>query len=426
MWQQTIGMVLLTTVLSLNARDAAAVPTEKAFNMEARIDSLHQRIRYLEEELQQIRQNTQDERSEVDELLALFNGDAVETADIESRSRHKRVDEMLKAIVQQPGQLRFNGGATAIFQGGGDRSDQYSSATSSFDIYASTAFGPNTLLFFDWEAIGGNGPDDYFPNFAGLNGDAGSTQDSLGIDRLTVLEAWAEFTMLNRIFTITAGKIDLTNYFDNNASANDETMQFISGAFVNSAAFAVPGNSPGVRLRTTLFDRFHFQTGIVSADNSGSEILKELYRIASLGFTIFPASDFESNLRLYGYQDPRADYATGWGISFDNLSFGTYNIFARYGQNSAGVAESWGVRCAWSLGIRFLRNIANQSTAMGLAYGVTTPRDDDLHNEQLLELYARRQVNKWTHLSPHLQVIWNAGGAADRIILFGVRTHFNF
>ncbi|MGC9363660.1 MAG: hypothetical protein ACP5FZ_03725 [Fidelibacterota bacterium] len=51
MWQQTIGMVLLTTVLSLNARDAAAVPTEKVFNMEARVDSLHQRIRHLEEEL---------------------------------------------------------------------------------------------------------------------------------------------------------------------------------------------------------------------------------------------------------------------------------------------------------------------------------------------------------------------------------------
>jgi len=171
------------------------------------------------------------------------------------------VDALLKAITQRPGQLRFNGGATTILQHGIQNNNRHSTGVGSFDFYAHTAFGPNALLFFDLEAIGGNGPDDFFPNFAGLNGDAGSTQAQDGADRLTVLEAWTEFTLLNKIFTITAGKIDLTNYFDNNASANDETMQFISGAFVNNAAFAVPANAPGLRLRTTLLNRIHFQLG---------------------------------------------------------------------------------------------------------------------------------------------------------------------
>ena len=78
-----------------------------------------------------------------------------------------------------------------------------------------------------------------------LNGDAGSTQSDDGFDRIVVNEAWTEFLFLDDIFTVTAGKIDLTNYFDNNAVANDENSQFITGALINNTAFVVPSNSPG-------------------------------------------------------------------------------------------------------------------------------------------------------------------------------------
>lgn len=380
----------------------------------------------MDKELQQIKQNTVEGKTDVDELLALLNNEDVETVSVESRSRRTRVDALLKAITQRPGQLQFNGGATTILQQGTDDHEKYTTATGSFDIYASTPFGPNTLLFFDLEAIGGNGQDEFFPTYAGLNADAGSTQDEDGVDRLTVLEAWAEFTMLHETFTVIAGKIDLTNYFDNNASANDETMQFISGAFVNSAAFAVPGNAPGLRLRTTLLNRFHFQVGISNVNNSGTDLLEEIYRIASLGFTLFPGSDFESNLRFYGYQHPLADDTAGWGISFDKVVFGKYNIFARYGRNDSKVADYWGIQTAWSAGTRFVKQIAGQTTALGLAYGENTSSQDFLKKERIMEIYARRQLNKWTQLSPHVQIVWNTGGTSGSLLILGIRTHFNF
>lgn len=71
------------------------------------------------------------------------------------------------------------------------------------------------LLFIDIEAIGGNGPSYFTESFSDPNGDSGSQQGMDGIDRLNVLEAWAEFNALQGSINITAGKIDLTNYFDN-------------------------------------------------------------------------------------------------------------------------------------------------------------------------------------------------------------------
>jgi hypothetical protein len=38
----------------------------------------------------------------------------------------------------------------------------------------------------------------------------------------------------------TPGKGDLTNYFDTNAVANDETSQFLSSGLVNSVAVTFP------------------------------------------------------------------------------------------------------------------------------------------------------------------------------------------
>lgn len=422
-----VSILLLTVFhIPVNAQQVDTTSVNHIKALESQIDSLCRTIRLMDKELQQVKQNTVEGSSDVDELIALLNNDDVESVSVESRSRRKRVDALLKAITQRPGQLSFNGGATTILQNGSGDDSSRTTAVGSFDIYAHTAFGENTLLFIDLEAIGGNGPDVFFPTFSGLNEDAGSTQDEDGIDRLTVLEAWAEFTPLNKIITVTAGKIDLTNYFDNNASANDETMQFISGAFVNNAAFAVPGNAPGLRLRSTLYNRIHLQLGISSVNNSGRDISKEIYRIASIGYTLSPGSDYEANLRFYGYQHPLADNSTGWGISFDNVVFSTYNIFARYGNNNSKVAEYWGVQSSWSAGARFVRQIAGHSTALGLAYGENTSFRKNLKDEKIMEIYARRQLNEWTFISPHLQFVWNGSGTSDPVMIFGIRTHFNF
>lgn len=378
-------------------------------------------------ELQDLKQNMLAGKTDVEALLSIFGEDDVESASFDSRSRYKRVDALLKAIQQRPGQLIFNGNVTTIGQLVNNKDDKMETfGTASMDIFATTSFGKGTLLFIDMEAIGGDGPDQIYPSFSGLNGDAGTTQSFDGIDRLNILEAWAEFTMLKESITITAGKVDLTNYFDNNASANDETRQFISKSFINNSSFAVPSNSPGLRIRTTLLKRYHVQFGLASQDNMGSMLLNDLYKIASLGWTFAPGSDFESNLRFYGYQVPVADNSYGWGVSFNKLIFGSYNIFGRFGQNLDSIADYWGIKSSWSAGTRFVKTIANQVLAIGIAYGQNTAYDQSLEKEKIMEIYLMRQINKWAHISPHFQYVWNAKGTQQKFPVFGIRTNFTF
>lgn len=424
--KKIIIIIFSFTCTTILPQEVDTTKIENIKNLQTIIDSLAKTISKLDNELQLVKKEMVTGSDKSDDILDLLTMDGDESMPEDQRSKKKRVDDLLRAIQQRPGQLRFNGEATTTLQGNIGQHKTTVMGVGSFDIYAFTSFGASTLLFFDLEAIGGNGPDELFPTLSSLNGDAGSTQDNDGLDRINVLEAWGEFTLLDEMFTITAGKIDLTNYFDNNATANDETLQFLSGAFINSIAFAAPSNSPGIRLRTTLFNAFYFQLGLSSTDNSGSKLFNEIFKIGSVGYRLFPESDWEANLRVYGYQQPSAKNSAGFGISFDEIVFGKYKLFARYGKNSNNLSNWFGVSSAWSAGASFIQTVGDQGINLGLAYGVTEASDLSLMKEKLFELYARYQFNKWIYISPHLQFVWNSLGQNENYTVLGVRTHFNF
>lgn len=395
--------------------------------LEEKVDSLSLLIENLRVDLEKTISYTSHQNTDsVDELR---NSRALPDSSIipeDQRSKNKRVDDLLRALEQRPGILRFNGSATTSLQTGLKNNFNKLYAVGSFDIFALTSFGEGTLLFFDIEAIGGNGIDVIIPSLSGLNGDAGSLQDSDGLDRLQVLEAWGEFTVFDELFTITTGKIDLTNYFDNNKYANDETLQFLSNPFVNNPAFAVPGNSPGIRFRTTLLGRFYLQFGFSSIENSGNDILNNVYKIVGTGLKILPNTEWESNFHLYSYWHPQANDASGFGLSLDQTIFSKYQIFARYGKNSKGLSEWYGVESSWSAGLSFLQNFGDQGINIGIAYGLINPSENSLQNERHMELYARYQINQWVYCSPHFQVVWNSLGSNNNYSLLGLRVHFNF
>lgn len=421
--------ILLAIVVAIPifvcAQQSDTIQAKKIVHLEQQLDSLRRTIKAMDKEMQNVKQSMVEGRTNIDEVLAIFSGSDVESTSFETRSRYKRIDDLLKAIEQRPGQLMLNGNVTSISQVAMLNRKNESFGTGSFDIFATTSFGKGTLLFVDLEAIGGDGPDQYFTTISGLNGDAGSTQSIDSIDRLNVLEAWVEFSLSENLFTLTIGKIDLTNYFDNNASANDETLQFISGSFINSSSFIVPSNSPGFRLRTTLFNKYHIQFGMASQDNAGLGLFRDLYKIASLGWTFAPGTGFEANIRSFAYQIPIANNDYGYGVSIDKVFLDKYNVFGRYGFNQDNVARFGGVQSSFSFGFRYVESIRNQPLVIGLAYGVNMPYHKNL-NEMLTELYLRRQLNKWVHLSPHFQYVWNRNGISNDVFVMGLRTHFNF
>ena len=118
-----------------------------------------------------------------------------------------------------------------------------------------------TTLFIDLEAIGGPGPDQELGSLSRLNADA----ETLGTDqdeKLTVREAWLGLRLVNDRLDTFVGKLDLTNYFDRNAFANDETCQFLNAALVNNPMLKQPPNGPGLVARWDAGRDLGFSLGV--------------------------------------------------------------------------------------------------------------------------------------------------------------------
>lgn len=354
----------------------------------------------------------------------LFTEDEESNIPEVQRSRRKQVDALLRSILQQPGKLQFSGVATASLQAEFIQNTKYL-GVGSFDIFAFTSFGKNALLFFDLEAIGGNGPDVLIPNFSGLNADAGSTQSSDKIDRLTVLEAWTEFKALREIFTVTLGKIDLTNYFDNNLHANDETSQFISNVFVNNPVLPAYSNAPGVRFRTTFLNRFYVQYGLQLVNLEEIDLMKNHFKILETGFKLFPNTGWEGNYRIFGFEHPFASYSQGYGVSVDQIIANHFNLFGRYGRNKSKMAEWYGIEEAWSVGLGVKQNFFNREFKIGIAYSETFKFQHE-ETERLVELYLSNQLNRWVFVSPHFQWLMQSEFEDKRHILGGLRLNFTY
>ncbi|MDZ7775946.1 MAG: carbohydrate porin [Bacteroidales bacterium] len=203
---------------------------------------------------------------------------------------------------------------------------------------------------------------------------------------------------------------------------------FYPALLSTTASFAttVPSNSPGLRIQTTLFEKYYFQFGLSSIDNMGKAILSDLYKTASLRFRLFANSSFETNFRFYGYQSPAANDPQGYGTSIDGKFFEKYNVFVRYGNNNANLEVSSGISESWSTGFSFLQNLGNRGINFGVAYGEAMPFDDALNSEKQFEAYARYRFNEWVYVSPHFQWVSDAMGGNTDYKVFGFRSHFNF
>jgi carbohydrate-selective porin OprB len=119
------------------------------------------------------------------------------------------------------------------------------------------------------EAGAGEGlQDDEIVSFWGVNDDAGDSNS-----RLEVTEAWYEHRFLDTRLIFTVGKVNLTNYFDGNEVANDETTQFLATGFVNTIAIEFPDNSPGARLTLSPNELLDFSIAWQDGDGDFEDIL---------------------------------------------------------------------------------------------------------------------------------------------------------
>jgi len=344
-------------------------------------------------------------------------------------ARRESISERIEAVVSEAfeDKLVIGASGTSILQQvlSSDKEEK-GFASGSFDLLFIAKPLLFTTFFADLEAIGGDGPDELFGSFSGLNDDSGSFQDDDGLDRISVREVWLQSFLLDQRLRLVGGKLDLTNYFDSNTVANDETTQFITSAFVNNPTLEVPDNGPGL---VAFFDTqkgFNFGIGLQSADNSGTNISDDIFAIAEIGYRSHQFFGQEGNYRLWGKINGGKDNNKGLGISIDQNLSTRFTAFARYGANEEekGDAE---ISSAWSLGMRYRSPFFPRvNDEIALAFGMLDIVGGG--EESVAEFYYKFQLNDHFAISPSIQALFDPGGRGgdDTAGIAGIRTQIEF
>lgn len=325
-------------------------------------------------------------------------------------ARKESISDRIEAMMEEGFKKKVAVGlsATGVFQQlVNSRKKDTSFAEGSLDLLFFHRPMINSTLFVDLEAIGGRGPDFVVGSASGLNDDAsrGSTQDSDGVDRVSVREAWLQSIFMKDRLRLVGGKIDLTNYFDMNVVANDETTQFLTSAFVNNPVLSPPVNGPGLVGHFDTKKGYGFGLGLQNARNSGTAVFDRPYTI---GEADYHAPKFlfgqGGNYRLWGrYNGDTRSRAVG--LSLDQQFTPRLTGFARYGTtgNTAVDEPKW----AWSLGLELSSPFSSRRYDR-IATAFSQIKTFNRTKEDLVEAYYNFFLTDHMNLSLNSQVLFPA------------------
>lgn len=361
------------------------------------------------------------------------------------QSRYEELGTKFTALTKN---ISLSGGLVGVAQGTVGRSPRdVADVVGRGDLVFNFKVGDHTIAVIDVEATGGDGIDTRVGNFSTLNGVAGSTGD-----RVRFREAWVEHSAFNDRLILTAGKIDLSNYFDSNAVANDENGQFLAGAFVHSGVLGFPANGPGVRLEAKLAEPLTFGLGYGSGDADtgndldSADIFDHGFGIAELGYQ-HKIGELVGNYRVYATLDGslpvseddglggqtitsdklKQKNAFGFGFSIDQQITDKLTLFARYGQHDK---NAYTTRAAWSAGGQYVGLIpSRKDDVVGFAYGQIRAAGVDIDSqEKLAEAYYKFKVNEQIEITPAVQYLINPLGNSntDNVVAVALRSQISF
>jgi hypothetical protein len=386
-------------------------------------------------------------QEEYDEVMSEIHEYALKQ---ENRERHvdKHITHMEELAPRFLKGLSIAAGITAVGQGtmGNDENDppgeDVIDGSISADLEVSAPLGQNGEAFLLIEAGAGEGlQGDEILSFWGVNDDAGDSNS-----RLEVTEAWYEHRFLDSRLTFTVGKVDLTNYFDGNEVANDETSQFLTTGFVNTIAIEFPDNSPGARLTLSPNELLDFSIAWQDGDGDFEDIFEGPFVIGEADFKP-RIKGLQGNYRVYGWlnaqdhqeiKNPLNDNedGSGAGVSIDQQVTDWLTLFGRFGYQDEEVYE---FDIAWSAGLALSGNIwGRDDDVLGIAYGQALLSDDyedtlradgvSPDDEGHFEAYYNLAINEHISISPDIQVVINALGDSDydTVVIGGLRSQITF
>ena len=300
--------------------------------------------------------------------------------------------------------------------------DNHAYELASADVVFTAGVAQNTIFFADLVGLSGPPPDLEIPTITLVNGYSARLVRQ---NELNVREAWLRTEIFSRKLSLIGGRLDLTNYFDHNAIANDETSQFLSDSLVNNPMLGLAVNGAGFAAVFDPKNGFNFKIGFQQSNNAATSLSDSIYSLAEVGYVARPPGLGEGNYRFWYRTDNSGvrGYKTGLGLSFDQRLAPKVAVFGRYGSAQAAVKRdnfySGGLQLSNGLGFF-------PGDFWGVGYSQTDPRATG--KERVVEGFYNFGLTEKLRLSFHVQhfLELQSGGAKLGYLVPGVRLQASF
>jgi carboxypeptidase family protein len=338
--------------------------------------------------------------------------------------RRQTISEKIDAAIEEAATHRVTVGVDAAMatqfatQTRGDIDPaQAAYALASADLFFTAGIAQNTLFFADIVGLSGAPPDSEIPTLTLING---YTARLVEQNSLNLREAWLRTEVFKNRLALTAGRLDLTNYFDANAFANDESTQFISDALVNNQMLGLVVNGVGVAAEVDAKNGFRLKFGFQQSSPEPTSLGDSLFTLSEVGYTFTPFSLPEGTYRVWFRTDNSAPdvIRTGYGLSFDQKLSPAFGLFARYGQAQTDLGDDR----FYSLGVSFQHGfIFNPEDTWGVGYANMNLETGE--REHLVEGYYNLLLTEKLRLSFHLTGVIDTPEVGDKFgyIFPGIR-----
>jgi len=278
----------------------------------------------------------------------------------------------------------------------------------SADLLFSAGLAQYTSFFADIVGLSGAPPDAEIHGLTLLNS---YTARLVRQNEVNVREAWLRTELFSQKLAISAGRLDLTNYFDRNAVANDETAQFISDGLVNNPTLGLATNGAGV---VGVFDPkkgVAFKAGLQQSNNDATNLSQSMYSLAEVDYVARPPGLSEGNYRVWFRNDNSTERnRSAVGVSVDQKLTPIFGLFGRYGTAEAVSGRDH----FYSAGLQFQNGfVFNPLDIWGVGYAQTDLRTGE--RERLAEGYYNFQISEKLRLSLHLQHVFESPAGAKSV-----------
>jgi hypothetical protein len=277
-------------------------------------------------------------------------------------------------------------------------------ALASADLFFTAGIAQYTIFFADIVGLSGSPPDAEIPTLTLLNG---YTARLVRQNELNLREAWLRTELFGQRLALSVGRLDLTNYFDLNALANDETTQFISDALVNNQMLGLSTNGTGLAAEFDPKTGFRLKFGLQQSNTDATNLSDSMYTLTEAGYTFTPFTLPEGTYRIWFRTDNTTDtIRTGIGISLDQKVTPVFGVFGRYGSQETDAGRDH----FYSAGVGFQNGVIfNPQDTWGVGYAQMDLADGD--GEKLAEGYYNFQLTERLRLSFHLTYVIDEPGA---------------